>query len=160
GRDARSLLREFWESERPGPGFEAFWEEALQRGTVEGTASPRVTAKVNWSSVTEAVHGIGRRERPEGLETNFLGDLAVHDGRYADNGWLQELPNPITKTTWDNAATMSPATAMQLGVSTGSLVSIQLDGREIVAPVLTVPLQADDTVCINVGYGRSHGSST
>src|SRR3569623_3335031 len=81
----------------------------------------------------------------------------LHDGRYANNPWLQELPDPITKLTWDNAAQLSSATAHQLGVETGDLISVSVEGRSLEVPALVVPGQADGTVPLFAGYGRRGG---
>ena len=89
------------------------------------------------------------------LEIIFLPDQKVYDGRFANNGWLQELPDPITALTWDNAAMMSPATAKVLGVKSEDVVKLKYEGREVEAPVLVVPGQADGTVAVTLGYGRT-----
>ncbi|MCB2204541.1 TAT-variant-translocated molybdopterin oxidoreductase [bacterium] len=81
---------------------------------------------------------------------------AVHDGRYANNGWLQEFPDPITKLTWDNAALISRATAEELGVKDGDLLRLSIGGHEAPMPVWTLPGQADYTVTVTLGYGRRH----
>jgi len=89
------------------------------------------------------------------LEVSFVGDYKVYDGRFANNAWLQELPDPITKITWDNAALLSPTTAQRLGLGQGDLVSLQLRGRRVDAPVFMLPGHADDAVTLPLGYGRS-----
>src|SRR6185503_15422791 len=82
-----------------------------------------------------------------GLELAFRPDPSVHDGRFANLGWLQELPKPLTKLTWDNAALMSPRTAARLGIETEAtsrgtrtdMVELRYRGRAVVAPALAVP---------------------
>ncbi|HEU5087247.1 MAG TPA: 4Fe-4S dicluster domain-containing protein [Roseiflexaceae bacterium] len=88
------------------------------------------------------------------MEIIFRPDPSIWDGRFANNGWLQELPKPVSKLTWDNAAQLSPATAAQLGLATGDIVDINTGGRKVSAPVLVVPGQADGTVIATLGYGR------
>src|SRR5256714_10314290 len=89
----------------------------------------------------------------------------IDDGRYINNGWLQELPDPITKVTWDNAALMSPALAKHLGVETGDLINIAVTEttkdaagknirRELVIAALISPGHADNSISIALGYGR------
>ena len=87
----------------------------------------------------------------------------MDDGRYANNGWLQELPDPITKLTWDNGALISPAYAKKLGVLTGDLVQITINEksaggqpvkRELVIAALVSPGHADNSISIPLGYGR------
>ncbi len=89
------------------------------------------------------------------LEIIFCPDAKVYDGRFANNGWLQELPDPMTRLTWDNAAMMSPATAEKLGVRSQDVVRLKYQGREIEAPVYVMPGQADGTVALPLGYGRT-----
>jgi Fe-S-cluster-containing dehydrogenase component len=92
---------------------------------------------------------------PGALEIVFRPDPTIGDGRYANLGWLQELPKPITKLTWDNAALISPATAQRLGFENGEVVELRYRGRTVKAPVWTLPGQADDTVTVHLGYGRT-----
>ncbi len=103
------------------------------------------------------------RDQSPSFNANAAGPLAMDDGRYANNGWLQELPDPITKLTWDNAALMSPAFAKRLGVQTGDLVQIAITEkgvhpepikRELVVAALVSPGHADNSVTIPLGYSR------
>ena len=95
-----------------------------------------------------------------GIEIAFAPDYKVFDGRFANASWLQELPDPITKLTWDNAALMSPATAKALGVEVErdsdrfSILAIEYRDRHIRAPALIVPGHADDCITLPLGYGR------
>src|SRR5690606_3004229 len=88
------------------------------------------------------------------LELVFTRDPALYDGRFANNAWLQELPDPITKLTWDNAAIVSPRTAARLGLETGAMARLRLQGREADVPVFVLPGQAEDLVSLALGYGR------
>jgi molybdopterin-containing oxidoreductase family iron-sulfur binding subunit len=81
-------------------------------------------------------------------------DPAVLDGRFANNGWLQELPKPITKLTWDNALLVSPRTAEELGARNQDVVAIEAGGRRVEAPVWIVPGQAEGSATLHLGYGR------
>ncbi|HEV8231283.1 MAG TPA: 4Fe-4S dicluster domain-containing protein, partial [Thermoanaerobaculia bacterium] len=90
-----------------------------------------------------------------GLEITFRPDPTIHDGRFANNGWLQELPKPITKVTWDNVAAVSPATAARLGVANEDVLELALSGRRVRAPVWIVPGHPDDSVGVTLGYGRT-----
>src|SRR5690606_28080635 len=90
----------------------------------------------------------------DGLELTFRPDAGVFDGRFANNGWLQELPKPITKLTWDNVALISPATAASLGLTSGDVVTIRHAGRQADAPVWVQPGQPDNSISVQLGYGR------
>ncbi len=110
--------------------------------------------------------------KPEDLELIFLDDPTLYDGRFANNGWLQELPKPITQLAWGNAAIMNPATAARLGLKMGSpahggehggyhmpLVELHLGGRSVRGPCWIMPGTADGTVVVYLGHGRQHAGS-
>ncbi len=88
------------------------------------------------------------------FEIVLTADMKVDDGRFANNGWLQELPDPITKLTWDNAAQISPASATKLGVENGDVIEITLQARSMKIPVFIAPGHADNSLSISLGYGR------
>ena len=88
------------------------------------------------------------------LEVVFYRDAKMDDGRYANNGWMQELPDPITKMTWDNAVLVSRKTARELGVQNGDVVEITLNGRSVSGPIWMQPGMADYSLGLALGYGR------
>ena len=90
----------------------------------------------------------------QNLEVIFYRDAKMDDGRFANNGWMQELPDPITKLTWDNAVLVSRKTARELGVQNGDLVEITLNGRSVIGPIWTQPGMADYSLGLAFGYGR------
>ncbi len=150
------LVREGWKARAGEAGFDRAWSEWLASGVVTGRslapAAP-VKAGLDLARVSAAL-----RAAPApgaGLEAVFAPDDKTLDGRYAGNAWLQELPHPVSKLTWDNAASLSPATAARLGVKTGSQVTLTLRGRSLTAAVLVQPGHADDSVTLPLGYGRS-----
>ena len=127
-------------------------EQALARGAVPATAAPWIDVDVAWSEIA-AIARTPVAATPA-YELEIRPHPYLHDGRYANNPWLQELPDPITKLTWDNAAQLSSATAHQLGVETGDLISVSVEGRSLEVPAIVVPGQADGTVTLFAGYGR------
>ncbi len=143
-----------------GARSEGEWEEALRRGFAPGTASTAGAPPVRWeAAAAELARGGAERASPgAGIELAFPPDSKVHDGSFANNAWLQELPDPITKLTWDNAALVSPATAARLGIATGAWLAIGHEGRALRAPALVLPGQADDLISLPLGYGRRGGS--
>ena len=146
--------------------FDAWWDQTIRDGVVPKTAFPAINvsgvkldALNDKSFTTPAPKG--------GIEVQFRPDPTLWDGRLANNGWLQELPKPVTNTAWDNAAIMSPALAERLKVGTGfdmaggerghttaDVVNITLDGRKLRVPVFILPGHADNAITLHLGYGR------
>ena len=89
------------------------------------------------------------------LEVVFLPSPSIHDGRFANDGWLQELPDPLTKLTWDNPALVSPKMAETLGLANEDVVRVDYAGRSLELPVSILPGMADSVVALTLGYGRS-----
>ncbi len=88
------------------------------------------------------------------LEIVFERDPCLWDGRFSNNPWLMETPDPLTKLTWDNAALISPATAREMDVENGDVIALEADGRSLEAPVWILPGHANYSVTLNLGYGR------
>ena len=153
------LVREHWKDKLPAGDFEKQWKRALHDGIVKETALPESAVAVRMGDWTKA----GPKAGPGGLEIVFRADPAVHDGRFANNGWLQELPRPLTKLTWDNAAIISPATAQKHRFSiemTASghvteVVELRYQGRSVRAPIWVLPGHPDDAVTVHLGQGRT-----
>jgi MoCo/4Fe-4S cofactor protein with predicted Tat translocation signal len=156
--NARQLLRDAWTTRRGGADFEAFWETALKNGLVGDSAAPRVDIALRVDRIAAA---LAATPRPAGdaLEVAFTIDPRVYDGRFTSNVWLLELPDPMTKLTWDNAALLSPATALSLGVGNEDMVDLELKGRKLAMPVLIAPGHVDGTVSLSLGYGRRRPES-
>ena len=152
------IVREYWKTRLPGGDFEQAWRRALHDGLVPDSALPArtVTLKtVDWAAAAPAPSS--------GMELIFRPDPTIGDGRFANNGWLQELPKPLSKLTWENAALVSPATAARLGISIEStsrgsftdVVELRLGGATVTAPAWIVPGHPDEAVTVHLGYGRS-----
>ena len=140
----------------PGPGADARWRRALRRGVVDGTATEPVSAAVVARGAIAAALGAVPRPPPSAdLELLFPLDTRVHDGQFANNAWLLELPTAFSKLTWSNAATLAPETAAPLGIVTGDELELRWQGRSVRAPALIVAGQAAGTVGLSVGWGRS-----
>ena len=93
------------------------------------------------------------------MEVIFRPDPTIYDGRFANNGWLQELPKPLIKIVWDNAALLSPATAERLNVINEDVIEIKSEGRAIRAPVWISPGHANDSITLFLGYGRTRAGT-
>lgn len=131
------------------------WRRCLSDGVVSGSAWASVAPRLQEGKVAEVAAGLA--VPTSGRELIFLPDAKVYDGRFANSGWLQELPDPITTLTWDNAATLGPEDAQELGLRRGDVVRLAVLGRTLEAPVLVVPGQARGTVGLALGYGRQAG---
>ena len=129
--------------------FDAGWRKALHDGWVEGTAFTAKSGGAGGGGLpasTPASSG--------GLEINFKHDSSLYDGRFANNGWLQELPKQVTSMSWDNAALVSLNTMEKYGIAENEAVELELNGRKVIAPVLAVPGHPDDVVTVHLGFGR------
>jgi MoCo/4Fe-4S cofactor protein with predicted Tat translocation signal len=151
-RGAWRLVREGWLARTGADGFDRRWEQWLSAGVVAGSATPAEQAAADPGRVAQALRAVPAPRA--GLEVGFVPDYKAADGRFAENAWLQELPDPVTKLTWDNAAAISPATAGRLGIETGDVLALAHRGRTVRAPALVVPGHADDAVTLPLGYGR------
>ncbi|WP_255442876.1 TAT-variant-translocated molybdopterin oxidoreductase [Corallococcus sp. Z5C101001] len=157
GLESRSpyeLLQSLWR-ERSGspPDFEARWEAWLADGVIPGTQAPPARAALDAAAVVAEARRAPGAAAP-GLELGLVLDSRLYDGRFAGNAWLQELPEPMTKLTWDNAALLSPATARTLDLEKGDVARLELFGQALEVPVLVLPGQPDDTVTLALGQGR------
>jgi molybdopterin-containing oxidoreductase family iron-sulfur binding subunit len=144
------------------PGFEFNWRKALHDGWIENTAfqakSVTVTPKpaAPASATPERHMGFGMTPFNQ-VEVAFRPDANVYDGRYANVGWMQEIPRPVTNLSWDNAALMSFATMEKNGLAENDAVEISVGGKKIIAGALAVPGQADGVVVVTLGLGRRFG---
>ena len=145
------LVRATW-SRQLGADLEGRWRQALHDGFLEGSTFDAKELVVDTAAVAAAAGSLGGHG--DGLELQLLPDPAVHDGSYANNGWLQELPRPLTKITWDNAALIAPATAEEHGLKTNDVVRLSVGERSIELAVWVMPGQAPGTVTVHLGYGR------
>ncbi len=171
-QNGRSVLRnaykQKWEKEKRSGSFELFWETLLQSGIVPDSAFAKTTEVLipSWSEkIAEKSTGNGST-----TQIVFRPDPTLYDGCFANNGWLQEVPKPITKITWDNAAIMSISTAKKLGVPDARpswtagehgraevvMVELTFSGHTLKMPAWILPGHADDCVTVHLGHGREY----
>ena len=133
-------------------GSDETWKKALFHGFVANSAP----AAIELSSFTLSIPQIAGSVAlsASNLEVIFFRDAKVDDGRYANNGWMQELPDPITKMTWDNAVLISRKTAKELDLANGDVVEISLNGKSVKGPIWVQPGMADYSLGLALGYGR------
>ncbi len=154
-RPSYQLLRDFWRTQNlAGGDFETAWELAVSTGVVPGSTFAPVSVTPNVGAATAAIAAYTPAATGD-LEVNFVNDYTVYDGRFGNIAWLQELPDPISKIVWDNAAYMSPATAEAKGLKAGDVVKLTYGGRSLNVPVWMTPGIADNVVVLPLGYGRT-----
>ena len=151
--DPQALVRDFWNERWGRDGADAAWEQALRAGAIPDTAAEPSTVTLT-PGLAERIGSPPAAASSDGLRVLFRPDHAVYDGHFAHNGWLQELPRPLTRLTWDNPALMAPATAGRLGLRDGDVVELALGERSVVMPVWLLPGQAPGCVTLTLGYGR------
>jgi len=149
------VVRGYWRSQFKGKpeDFEATWRKWLHDGFIAGSESkPRavVARPLNLPALERSA---------QKTEVVFQPDPSVYDGRWANNGWLQELPKPLTKLTWDNAVLIRPALMQSMNLRNGSVVEVENRGRKVRGTVLAMPGQAWYSITLVMGYGRKRGGS-
>ena len=132
---------------------DAAWQTFLKNGFAAGTAWPVVKPALNQSAALSFVQS-SKADKADSFEVVFLPSSSVYDGRYANNSWLQETPDFVTKLVWDNAALVSPADAKALGIHDGDWLRLTAGDRAVEAAALVAPGHADRSVSIALGYGR------
>jgi molybdopterin-containing oxidoreductase family iron-sulfur binding subunit len=146
-----------------GNGFEARWATVLHDGLHTELSFRNAVPSIvpAFSAAVPEIVRSANSAASGSLELNIKPDATLYDGRFANNGWLMELPDPITKITWDNVALVSPTTAEKLGISKRkfgdtrtSVIRLQIDGISVEMPAWVMPGHADDVVTVNTGYGR------
>ncbi|MEZ5351360.1 MAG: TAT-variant-translocated molybdopterin oxidoreductase [Bryobacteraceae bacterium] len=153
GRELRDVVKENWAGQLKRDDFDNFWEKSKHDGMIAGTASaPRaVTLNKDLGAQLPAAPA-------SGAEVVIRPCPSVYDGRYTNNAWLQELPRPLTKITWDNAVLISPKMASSYKVQNGDILEVKAGGRSVKGPAWILPGQAEETITVHLGYGRTrHG---
>jgi molybdopterin-containing oxidoreductase family iron-sulfur binding subunit len=150
------IVREYWQGQKLGDDFEKSWRQSLHAGFVAGMQLPVLNVKPQSSAPLAPPAALAK----SGVEICFRPDPCIWDGRFANNGWLQELPKPFSKVTWDNPILVSPALAQRMGLANGTVVEIRQGGRKLSAPVWIMPGQAENSITVHLGLGRSHAGET
>jgi molybdopterin-containing oxidoreductase family iron-sulfur binding subunit len=188
------IVRDYWQrtwgfasssgQPQPAGAFEDKWRLAVHDGVIQGTAYQPKQVSANISALNTVQPQ--KQDNFGPLEISILPDPSIYDGRFTNNGWLQELPNPLTKITWENVALVSPATAERLGLNRSNdpreisggergeafintrgnnmgadLVTLKYQGSAInkPVPVWISPGQPDDVITIFTGYGRTRAGN-
>lgn len=151
------LVRSFWTESRPAD-FEKNWRRWVHNGVIDETAATNRSPSFSWGGLQLEITRLQFPEIKNGeFEIDFYIDPSVYDGRYANNSWLQELPDPVTKICWDNAALISPTTAKENNISTGDVIEISYNNRKLNIAVFITPGVVDNAIILPLGYGSNQG---
>jgi MoCo/4Fe-4S cofactor protein with predicted Tat translocation signal len=151
-------VRETFKAFTDGSDFEADWTKLLREGFAANTKYAPAKVEFNPNALPDLLRTAGPLPgptTPSSLEVVFPADYKVFDGRYNNNAWLQELPDPITKLTWDNAVLLSRTTAKAMQLEDGDLIEIGVGDRKVQAAVMVAAGHADYSLTFPLGYGRS-----
>ncbi len=138
-----------------GDNPESSWHDSVKNGFIAGSAIKPANPNLVEMNLTRSGEDWQTEWTSGEPELIFRPSKQIHDGRYANNGWLQEVPEFITKLTWDNAALVNPFTARELGLSQGKIANFKVDENQISLPVYVLPGLANGTICTWLGYGRT-----
>jgi molybdopterin-containing oxidoreductase family iron-sulfur binding subunit len=152
-RPGYEIVQETWKPILGEADFDTKWNRVLHDGLLAGSELSEVSPNLTATPLADLAR-VSAAESATDLEIAFVPSPNVHDGRFANNGWLQELPDPLTKITWDNPALVSPKTAESLGVASEDVVRLEYGGRSLELPAWIVPGMADGVVALTLGYGR------
>jgi MoCo/4Fe-4S cofactor protein with predicted Tat translocation signal len=158
------LIQETFKAIAAPKDFIVAWAKFLHDGFLSGSAAKPEALKFNAGAAAKFVQGaaVAPAAAEDTFEVVFTACSKIDDGRFNNNGWLQEIPDPITKVTWDNAALVSPATAEKLGIGTdhlgienNALIEISTEKGKIEIAAIIAPGHADGSISVALGYGRT-----
>ncbi|HLJ27668.1 MAG TPA: TAT-variant-translocated molybdopterin oxidoreductase [Candidatus Angelobacter sp.] len=160
GAAAYDLVRSYWQAQHSGADFETWWRSSVHSGVISGSASPVRQVSANLGALPPAAPA-----STNGYEIMFRPDPCIYDGKFINNGWLQETPKPLTRTTWDNVAMISPAMAARWKLDqvddqadhqsdAQNVLEIEFQGRKVRAPYWAQPGHPDNAVTLFLGYGQ------
>ncbi len=154
GITGRDIVQQYWQKQHTGGDFDAFWRKSLHDGWVEGTAYQSKGGGGRKVAVPSASQSAQSAQNGN-FEINFRRDPAIYDGRFANNGWLQELPKPLTKLTWDNPIMIGPAMAERLKLNFKDVAELEFNGKKVKGAIWIQAGHPDQSITVFLGYGRT-----
>ena len=150
GLSGHDLVQQYWQKQHSCADFDAFWRKSLHDGWVAGTtyAPKNVALKASSLPASQSAPGTA-------YEINFRRDPSIYDGRFANNGWLQELPKPLTKLTWDTPIMIGPAMAERLKLNFKDVAELEFQGKKVKGAVWIQAGHPDNSITVFLGYGRT-----
>ena len=157
GLTGHDLVQQNWQKQHAGADFDAFWRKSLHDGWVADTTFVSKQVRVDLSRLhLSEIPTLNDTVREKNVyELNFRRDPSIYDGRFANNGWLQELPKPLTKLTWDNPVMIGPAMAERMKLNFKDVVELEFNGKKAKGPIWIQAGHPDNSVTVFLGYGRS-----
>jgi molybdopterin-containing oxidoreductase family iron-sulfur binding subunit len=150
GLTGHDLVQQYWQKQHAGVDFDAFWRKSLHDGWIAGTTFAPKTATLKSLTFSD-----GQPRAGSGYEINFRRDPSIYDGRFSNNGWLQELPKPLTKLTWDNPIMISPAMAGRMKLNFKDVAELEFNGKKVKGAVWIQAGHPDNSITVFLGYGRT-----
>ncbi|MGO8809112.1 MAG: TAT-variant-translocated molybdopterin oxidoreductase [Candidatus Sulfotelmatobacter sp.] len=156
GLTGRELVQAYWQKQHPGADFEALWRKSLHDGWIADTtyAPKSVELKAASTAVPGALQ-LAFDGPTRIVELNFRRDPSIYDGRFSNNGWLQELPKPLTKLTWDNPIMIGPAMAERLKLNFKDVAELEFQGKKVKGATWVQAGHPDNSITVFLGYGRT-----
>jgi molybdopterin-containing oxidoreductase family iron-sulfur binding subunit len=151
------LVRSYWKSTRPaGADFENFWRQSVYQGLIRGTAlAPRTMRVKKTDFSVAATAGVGAQNSPNyEFQLIIRPDPSIYDGRFANNGWLQEVPKPLTELTWDNPVMIGVAMSKRMSLEDSDIIELEFKGRKLRGAIWVQPGHPDNSLTVFLGYGR------
>jgi MoCo/4Fe-4S cofactor protein with predicted Tat translocation signal len=150
------LVQAYWQKQHAGADFDTFWRKSVHDGWIEGTTyAPKNVGLKSAGIASPSELGVGGETPGVSYELNFRRDPSIYDGRFSNNGWLQELPKPLTKLTWDNPIMIGPAMAERLKLNFKDVVDLEFNGKKVKGPIWIQAGHPDNSITIFLGYGRT-----
>ncbi len=156
------IVRRTYQTRTSEENFESFWKRFLHDGILPNSRFGEFIPDLQIDEIHSQIAGVDFTDisaERSAMEITFHRDSCVYDGRFANNGWLQELPDFMTKIAWDNAALISPVTAEELRIQNQEIIRIEVNGRSLEMPVYIMPGQAPNSMALFLGYGRQQAGN-
>ncbi len=150
GLTGHDLVQQYWQKQHSGSDFDSFWRKALHDGWIEGTTFAGKSVALKTPNLPPS-----HLDAASAVELNFRRDPSIYDGRFSNNGWLQELPKPLTKLTWDNPIMIGPAMAERLKLNFKDVAELEFNGKKVKGPVWIQAGHPDNSITVFLGYGRT-----
>jgi len=152
-RRSHEIVRQTWAKYLRSNAFDIEWRRVLHNGLLENSIGQAVRPVLSNRKLKTFLKKHPLQSKTDGIELLFTVDYSMYDGRYTNNGWMHELPDPITKLIWDNAGLVSKKTAEKYDLDSGDIVKVTSSGKSIEIPIWILPGHVDDAITLPLGYG-------